>query len=63
MNSGLSVGDIDTGSEDIEVISDVSLNIVSIMAPVSEGDDSIQDENETLESKDDSKEMNDEAKN
>ena len=60
LNSGLSVGDIDTGSEDIEVISDVNLNIVSIMAPVSEKeDDSTQDENETSESKDDSKEMND----
>ena len=62
LNSGLSVGDIDTGSEDIEVISDVSLNIVSIMAPASEKeDDSTQDENETSESKDDSKETNDEA--
>ena len=63
LNSGLSVGDIDTGSEDIEVISDASLNIVSIMAPVSEkeDDDSLQDENETSESKDDSKEMNDES--
>ena len=65
LNSGLSVGDIDTGSEDIEVISDVNLNIVSIMAPVSEKeDDSTQDENETSESKDDLKEMDDEvAKN
>ena len=60
LNSGLSVGDIDTGSEDIEVISDVNLNIVSIMAPVSEKeDDSSQDENETSESKDDSKEIED----
>ncbi len=62
LNSGLSVGDIDTGSEDIEVISDVSLNIVSIMAPASEEEyDSIQNESETSESKDDSKEMSDEA--
>ena len=62
LNSGLSVGDIDTGSEDIEVISDVSLNIVSIMAPASEEEyDSIQDESETSESKDGSKEMSDEA--
>ena len=61
LNSGLSVGDLDTGSEDIEVISDFSLNIVSITAPASEKDDSIQDENETSESKDDSKEMNDET--
>lgn len=60
LNSGLSVGDIDTGSEDIEVISDVSLNIVSIMAPVSE-EDSIKDESETSQSKDGSKEMSDEA--
>tara|TARA_B100000212_G_scaffold148147_1_gene111309 strand:+ start:180 stop:851 length:672 start_codon:yes stop_codon:yes gene_type:complete len=62
LNSGLSVGDIDTGSEDIEVISDVSLNIVSIMAPASEEEyDSIQNESETSESKDGSKEMSDEA--
>ena len=63
LNSGLSVGDIDTGSEEIEVISDASLNIVSIMAPVSENeeDDSLQDENETLDSKDSSKEKNDES--
>ena len=62
LNSGLSVGDLDTGSEDIEVISDSSLNIVSIMAPVSEKeeDDSLQDESETSESKDSSKEKNDE---
>ena len=62
LNSGLSVGDIDTGSEDIEVISDVSLNIVSIAAPASEEEyDSIQNESETSESKDGSKEMSDEA--
>ena len=62
LNSGLSVGDLDTGSEDIEVISDSSLNIVSIMAPVSEKeeDDSLQEESETSESKDSSKEKNDE---
>ena len=61
LNSGLSVGDIDTGSEEIEVISDASLNIVSIMAPAAEkkDDDSLQDENETSENKNDSKEMND----
>ena len=65
LNSGLSVGDIDTGSEDIEVISDVSLNIVSIVAPSTgkEVDDSLQDESETSESKDDSKEMKDESIN
>ena len=36
INAALSVGDIDTGSEDIELISDASLNIVSITTPVSE---------------------------
>ena len=63
LNSGLSVRDIDTGSKDIEVISDSSLNIVSItaLATGKEDDDSLQDENETLESKDDPKEMNDES--
>ena len=65
LNSGLSVGDINTGSEDIEVISDSSLNIVSIVAPSTgkEVDDSLQDESETSESKDDSKEMKDESIN
>ena len=63
MNSGLNVGDIDIGSEDIEVVSDASLNIVSIMAPASEkDDDSPQGENETSESKDDSKEVNNDSK-
>ena len=62
LNSGLIVGDIDTGSEDIEVISDSSLNIVSIMAPSTEReDDSLQNDSETLENKDDSKEMNEES--
>ncbi len=36
LNSTLTVGDIDTGSEDIELISDASINIVSVTAPVSE---------------------------
>jgi len=36
INAALSVGDIDTGSEDIELISDANLNIVSITTPVSE---------------------------
>ena len=36
LNSALNVGDIDTGSEDIELISESSLNIVSITTPVSE---------------------------
>ena len=62
LNSGLSVKDIDTGSEDIEVISDAGLNIVSIMAPSSEDDDvSIQDENEVPERQDDSKGTNNES--
>ena len=63
LNSGLSVGDIDTGSEDIEVISDASLNIVSVMAPATEKEDDApsQDENDTLERKDDLKEMNNDS--
>ena len=36
INAALNVGDVDTGSEDIELISDASLNIVSITTPVSE---------------------------
>ena len=35
INAALSVGDIDTGAEDIELISDASLNIVSITTPIS----------------------------
>ena len=62
INAALSVGDIDTGSEDIELISDVSLNIVSIMAPVSEevADEEVED-NEDSESQDSSDEKADES--
>ncbi|MFL3006477.1 MAG: hypothetical protein ACJZ10_00590 [Candidatus Neomarinimicrobiota bacterium] len=36
LNSALNVGDIDMGSKDIEVISESSLNIVSITTPASD---------------------------
>lgn len=62
INAALSVGDIDTGSEDIELISDASLNIVSIMAPVSEevADEEVED-NEDSEGQDSSDEKADES--
>ena len=69
INAALSVGDIDTGSEDIELISDASLNIVSITTPVSEevadeeaGDDESSDIKDSPDEKDDesSKEISDE---
>ncbi len=49
LNSALSVGDIDTGSEDIELISDASINIVSITAPVSEEVSDEEDEDSKRE--------------
>ena len=59
LNSALNVGDIDTGSEDIELISESSLNIVSITTPVSEevSDDEVSDE----EVEDSSEEKTDES--
>ena len=62
INAALSVGDINTGSEDIELISDASLNIVSITTPVSEdvADEEVQDD-EDLDGKDSSDEKTDES--
>ena len=62
INAALSVGDIDTGSEDIELISDASLNIVSITTPVSEEvpDEEVED-NEDSDSKDGSDEKADDS--
>ena len=62
INSALNVGDIDTGSEDIELISDVSLNIVSITTPASEevSDEEVE-EDEDSEEKDSSEEKTDES--
>ena len=62
INAALSVGDIDTGSEDIELISDASLNIVSITTPVSEevADEEVED-NEDSEGQDSSDEKADES--
>ena len=61
INAALSVGDIDTGSEDIELISDASLNIVSITTPVSEEvADKEVEEDEDSDGKDSSVEKADE---
>jgi len=53
LNSGLNVGDLDTGSEEVEVISDVNLNIVSISSPTSDNkeDESLSGENESVDTK------------
>ena len=61
LNSSLNVGDIDTGSEDIELISDVSLNIVSITTPASEevSDEEVEEDGDS-EEKDSSEEKTDE---
>ena len=63
INAALSVGDIDTGSQDIELISDASLNIVSITTPVSEkvADEEMEDD-EDSESKDSSDETDESSK-
>ena len=62
INGALSVGDIDTGSEDIELISDASLNIVSITTPLSEEivDEEVE-EDEDSGGKDSSNEIVDES--
>ena len=62
INGALSVGDIDTGSEDIELISDASLNIVSITTPLSEEivDEEVE-EDEDSDGKDSSNQKVDES--
>ena len=62
INAALSVGDIDTGSEDIELISDANLNIVSITTPVSEEvvDEEVE-EDEVSDGKDSSDEKADDS--
>ena len=62
INAALSVGDIDTGSEDIELISDANLNIVSITTPVSENvtDEELEDDEESHD-KDSSDEKDDDS--
>ena len=62
INASLSVDDIDTGSEDIELISDANLSIVSITAPVSEDvkDEELEDD-EDSHGKDSSNEIADDS--
>ena len=61
LNSALSVGDIDTGSEDIELISDASLNVVSITTPILEEEvDEEVGEDEESDGKDNAEEKIDE---
>ena len=62
INAALSVGDIETGSEDIELISDANLNIVSITTPVSEevADEEVEGD-EDSDGKDSSDEKADES--
>ena len=62
INAALSVGDIETGSEDIELISDANLNIVSITTPVSEEEaDEEVEEDEDSDGKDSFDEKSDES--
>ena len=62
INAALSVSDIDTGSEDIDLISDASLKIVSITTPVSEeaADEEVE-KDEDSDGKDKSDEKSDES--
>ena len=62
INAALSVSDLDTGSEDIDLISDASLKIVSITTPVSEevADEEVE-KVEDSDGKDGSDEKSDES--
>ena len=62
INAALSVGDLDTGSEDIDLVSDASLKIVSIATPVSEevADEEVE-KDEGSDGKDGSDEKSDES--
>ena len=62
INAALSVSDIDTGSEDIDLISDASLKVVSITTPVSEkvADEEVE-KDEGSDGKDGSDEKSDES--
>ena len=62
INASLSVSDIETGSEDIDLVSDASLKIVSIATPVSEevADEEVE-KDEDLEGKARSDEKSDES--
>ena len=62
INAALSVSDIDIGSEDIDLISDASLKIVSITTPVSEEvADEEMEKDEDSDGKDGSDEKSDES--
>ena len=61
LNSALSVRDLNTGSEDVEVISDSNLNIVSVTSPVKEKEEEAVSEDEDSETNDGSEEKSDES--
>ena len=61
LNSALSVQDLNTGSEDIEVISDSNLNIVSVTSPVKEKEEEAVSEDEVSEINDGSEKKSDES--
>ena len=61
LNSALSVRDLNTGSEDVEVISDSNLNIVSVTSPVKEKEEEAVSEDEVSEISDGSEEKSDES--
>ena len=61
LNSALSVRDSNTGSEDVEVISDSNLNIVSVTSPVKEKEEEAVPEDGVSEINDRSEEKPDES--
>ena len=61
LNSALSVRDLNTGSEDVEVISDSNLNIVSVTSPVKEKEEEAVSEDEVSEINDGSEKKSDES--
>ncbi len=61
LNSALSVRDLNTGSEDVEVISDSNLNIVSVTSPAKEKEEEAVSEDEVSEINASSEETSDEA--
>ena len=52
LNSSLSVSDLDVGSEDVDVISDANLNIVSVTPPAAE-EEVLEEDESSVEGEED----------
>ena len=66
LNATKSIGDLNIGGKDVEIISDKNLNIVSITPPASDEEDEEETETneaEEKEDKDNSKEANENEDN